>query len=483
MAKIASVVLSNSTREFDKEYYYEIPEELANKIEPGVRVIVPFGRANALKEAFVIDVFDRGTVEGLKTIKKAADEKPVLSKEMIELASWMKERYICTYYDAIKCMLPAGTKVKAYKTVYLKNCNESFIDKIYEKITDENEKLIIDYIVKNDFKCQLDELKANINIKSFSKIIKRLVEKELIDIREEYATGVKEKYVKVAYSLLSPEAITDLIESNKIKRIQQIKVLEILMESEYVPVQDIIKFEGVSPSVVNTLKRYGYIDFKEIEVKRDPFSGRTYNKTEPLEPTAEQKVALQTLREQKDKKQFAEYLLHGITGSGKTEIYLQLIQYTLEKGEQAIVLVPEISLTPQMIDRFKGRFGDQVAVLHSRLSLGERYDQWRLIKEGKVNVVIGARSAVFAPLENIGLIIIDEEHETSYKSEITPKYSAHEIARYICKRKNAILLLGSATPSVETYYKAVTGEIGLLTLKERANKMILPKVEIIDMRE
>ncbi|HHV96408.1 MAG TPA: primosomal protein N' [Clostridiaceae bacterium] len=483
MAKIASVVLSNSTREFDKEYYYEIPEELTHKIEPGMRVIVPFGRANTLKEAFVFDVFDTDTVEGLKALKRTADEKPVLSKEMIDLASWMKERYICTYYDAIKCMLPAGTQVKAYKIVYMKDGNEENIAKLYEKAANENEKLILDQLVKSDGKCQLDELKTSVNLKSFSKIVKRLVEKGLIDIKEEYSTGVKEKYIKAVYSLLPPGAITDLIESNKIKKIQQIKVLEILMENDYVPVQDIIKFTGVSPSVLNTLKRYGYIDFKEIEMKRDPFSGRTYEKTEPLEPTAEQKTVLQVLKEQKDKKQFAEYLLHGITGSGKTEVYLQLIQYTLEKGEQAIVLVPEISLTPQMIARFKGRFGDQVAVLHSRLSLGERYDQWRLIKEGRVNVVIGARSAVFAPLRDIGLIIIDEEHENSYKSEITPKYSAHEIARYICKRKNAILLLGSATPSIESYYRAVTGEIGLLTLKERANKMVLPKVEIIDMRE
>ncbi|NMB97596.1 MAG: primosomal protein N' [Clostridiaceae bacterium] len=504
MAKIASVVLSNSTREFDKEYHYEIPEELTYKTEPGMRVIVPFGRTNALKEAFIINIFDEDTSKDqknnfkeLKKIKKVTDEKPVLSREMINLASWMKERYICTYYDAIKCMVPAGSKVKAYKMVYLKDDNENNPDNVYvqimkgnetllnenEKFINENEKLIIDYIIKSNNQCQLDELKKNINIKSFSKVIKGLIEKGLIDIREEYVTGIKEKYIRVAYSLLPSETISDLIESNKIKRIQQIKVLEVLMENEYVPVQDIVKFAGVSPSVLDTLRRYGYIDFKEIEVKRDPFSHRIYEKTEALKPTTEQKEILQILKAQKDKKLFAEYLLYGVTGSGKTEVYLQLIQYTIEKGEQAIVLVPEISLTPQMIDRFKGRFGNQVAVLHSRLSLGERYDQWRLIRERKVNVVIGARSAVFAPLDNIGLIVVDEEHEASYKSEITPKYNAAEIARYICKRRNAILLLGSATPSVETYYRAVSGKMGLLIMKERANKMLLPKVKIIDMRE
>lgn len=483
MAKIASVVLSNSTRQFDKEYHYIIPEKYLQKVEPGMRVIVPFGRTNALKEAFVFNVFDRDTVDGLKEIKKVTDKSPVLNKDMIALASWMKERYICTYYDAIKCMIPAGSKVKAYKIVYLNNNSEENLTDIYEQIKTENEKMIIEYIVKNNNRCLMDELKKNINIRSFSKIIKDLAEKGVIDIKEEYDMGVKEKYIKAAYSLLSPESISDLIESNKIKRIQQIKVLEILMENECVPVQDIVKFAGVSPSVLDTLKKYGYIDYKEIEVKRDPFSDRSFKETEALEPTPEQDRVLRILKDQKDNKQFSEYLLYGVTGSGKTEVYLQLIQHAIEKGEQAIVLVPEISLTPQMIERFKGRFGNQVAVLHSRLSLGERYDQWRVIKEGKINVVIGARSAVFAPLDNIGLIIIDEEHEASYKSEITPKYNAAEVARYICKNRNAILLLGSATPSVETYYRAVSGEIGLLTMKERANMMMLPKVEIVDMRE
>ena len=505
MVRIASVVLSNSTRDFDKEYHYIIPEELIDKIEPGMRVIVPFGRTNVLKEAFVFQVgqWDRPVVafksnegdngpvllpnmlEGLKTIKKATDKSPVLNNDMIKLASWMKERYICTYYDAIKCMIPAGSKVKAYKVVYLNQewDNGTGLLSHYPKLQEKNEKLIIDFLEQNNNRYEMEELRKSVNIKSFTKSLKSLLEKGLIYIKEEYITGVKEKYIKVAYTVLPPEEILEIIEGNRIKRIQQIKVLELLMENEYVAVQDITKFTGVSQGVLDTLKKYGYIDFKEIEVKRNPFLKRTLKKTEALEPTIQQELALQILKKQKNMNQFSEFLLHGVTGSGKTEVYLQLIHFIIERGEGAIVLVPEISLTPQMVERFRGRFGNLVAILHSRLSLGERYDQWRLIREGNIRVVIGARSAIFAPLNNIGLVIIDEEHEASYKSEITPKYNTAEIARYICKSRNAILLLGSATPSIETYHRAQNGEIGLLTMSERANLMPMPNVEIVDMRD
>ncbi|HOJ10644.1 MAG TPA: primosomal protein N' [Clostridiales bacterium] len=496
MDNIASVIISNSTREFDKEYHYLIPDNMKGIIKSGMRVIVPFGKANTLREAFVFRTFESNEamgLTGLKYIKKLIDKTPALGENMINMAIWMKERYICTYYDAIKCMLPSGTKVKTYKIVKLEgssntdeiqvNNNKILTDENIYKNIDKNEELIIKTLAQSGNQCEMEELKGIINIKNISRYIKKLSDKGLICIQEGYTARVREKFVKAAYAAIPAEEIAEIIDSNRIKRIQQIKVLEILMENEYVAVQDIVRFAGVSQGVLDTLKKYGYIDFREIEIKRDPFANREYKRTEPLKPTLEQEAALKILKEQKDRQLFAEDLLYGVTGSGKTEVYLQLIQYALDKGEEAIVLVPEISLTPQMVERFKGRFGNQVAVLHSRLSLGERYDQWRLIKDGKIKVVIGARSAIFAPLANIGLIIIDEEHEASYKSEITPKYHAADIARYICKHRNAVLLLGSATPSVETYYKAVNGEIGLINMEERANNMTMPHVEIIDMRE
>jgi primosomal protein N' (replication factor Y) len=272
------------------------------------------------------------------------------------------------------------------------------------------------------------------------------------------------------------------IESNKIKNIKRIRVLEMLLENEYIAVNDIIKFVGIYRGGLETLKKHGYIDFMDVEVTRDPVGDRSYEKTCPLDLTLEQRSAVDQVTGMMDSGSFNEVLLHGVTGSGKTEVYLQLIDHCINMGKKAIVLVPEISLTPQMVERFKGRFGDDVAVMHSRLSLGERYDQWRLIRDEKTKVVVGARSAVFAPFENLGLIIIDEEHENSYKSEIVPKYHASDVARQRCLYENAVLLHGSATPSVETYYRAKAGEIELLEMTKRANNMLLPKVEVIDMR-
>lgn len=408
MDKIAVVAINGSTREFDRKYDYNIPESLEGGVVPGVRVLVPFGGGNGLKEGYVFSICGTSEYSNLKDIKKVIDHQPVLSPKMLKLAEWMKERYFCTWSDAIKCMLPAGTGVKR---------------------------------------------------------------------------AVREKYVRVAYIAMPAEEILFEIESNRIKRIQHIRVLELLLENEYISVADLARFAGVSAGVLDTLRKQGYIDYREVEVIRDPVKHRSFEKTEPFKLTGQQSAALETINAKLNEGKFAEILVHGVTGSGKTEVYLQLIQRVIEKGSQAIVLVPEISLTPQMVERFKGRFGDEVAVLHSRLSLGEKYDQWRLIKDGKIKVAVGARSAVFAPFEKLGVIIIDEEHETSYKSETTPKYRAAEIAVQRCLEDDALVIYGSATPSVETYFRAEKKEILLVEMLERANKMIMPKVHVADMRK
>ena len=418
---IASVVLNNATRAFDKEYYYLIPMDLTGKIKPGIRVMVPFGAGNRPREAYVIDVFpfnnsscdERNSyneyattidVSQLKDILRPVDEKPVVDRDMLKLAAWMRERYICTFGDAIKCMYPAGK-------------------------------------------------------------------------------GAKEKTLKAAYLAVTREEAERMIQDNKLKKIQHIRVLEMLMDNEFIPVCDVTKFAGVSSSVLDTLKKYGLVNYKEVRITRNPLKSRKIRQTQPLVPTPEQAKALDFLKKKLEENRYYECLIHGVTGSGKTEVYLQLIHHAIDMGKEAIVLVPEISLTPQMVERFRERFGNEVAVLHSRLSQGERYDQWSLVKDGHIKVVVGARSAVFAPLKNLGIIIIDEEHEGTYKSETTPKYHAAEIARKRCYEKGAMLLYGSATPSCETYFKAKKGLIGLLELKSRTNNMVMPEVEIVDMRK
>ncbi len=474
MARIASVVISNSTREFDKEYHYIIPDALEGKVVSGVRVIVPFGPSNRSIEAYVFDVIDNSDVAELKKIGRVIDEVPVLKGAMIELCSWIKERYICTYSDAIRCMLPPGIGVKSLRIVKLVNSIES---------NKKNINKIIETLKQLGNECEYENLREAVNIKSFSRYIKMLEDERAVSIYEEYKSRVREKTVRVVYLVRPREEVVEEIESSRIKKIQQIRVLEILLDNEYVSVADILMFSNVSSSVINTLKKYGYVDFKDIELKRDPYTARDIEKTMPLDLTEEQQNAFDMVKEKIDGDCFDETLLHGITGSGKTEVYLQLIQYCFHKGKEAIVLVPEISLTPQMVDRFKGRFGNDVAVLHSRLSLGERFDQWRLIRDGKIKVVVGARSAVFAPFENLGMIIIDEEHEGSYKSETTPKYNARDVARKRCIMDKAVLLCGSATPSVETYFRAQNNIIRYVKMLERPNKITLPGIDMVDMRK
>ncbi len=291
-------------------------------------------------------------------------------------------------------------------------------------------------------------------------------------------TRVKEKTINLITLAKDSEEIEEDIENGKIKSEKQKNVLEFLINNENATMQDIEIFTDCSRSIVNTLIKNGYLEVQEQKVERNPFLHKVEKKTTDLKLTEEQQKALDSIKDD------GEYLLFGVTGSGKTEIYLQLIEKKLKDNKSSIMLVPEISLTPQTVDRFIARFGeDKIAVLHSKLSIGERFDQWNKIKEGRAKIVIGARSAIFAPVKDLGLIIIDEEHDESYKSEMSPRYDAKEIAEYIAKTNKIPLILGSATPDLKSYYKAQNGEITLLTLTKRANNSSLPVVEIVDLRE
>ena len=291
-------------------------------------------------------------------------------------------------------------------------------------------------------------------------------------------TRVKERTINLIILAKDIDEIQDDIDSGKIKSEKQKNVLEFLINNENATMQDIEIFTDCSRSIVNTLIKNGYLEYKEQQVERNPFIHKVENKTKNLLLTEEQQIALNSITEE------GEYLLYGVTGSGKTEIYLQLIEKKLKENKSSIMLVPEISLTPQTVDRFIARFGEEkIAVLHSKLSIGERFDQWNKIKDGRAKIIIGARSAIFAPAQDLGLIIIDEEHDESYKSEMSPRYDAKEIAEYIAKKQKIPLILGSATPDLKSYYKAQNGEIELLKLTQRANNSSLPAVEIVDLRQ
>ena len=295
--------------------------------------------------------------------------------------------------------------------------------------------------------------------------------------------NVQDKLINVIYLKKIFEKIEDDIETRKIKSEKQKKVLQFLKQNDGSTFQEVEMFTGGTRAIIKTLEKNGYVEIVEKKIERNPLASKNIEKTKNLELTEEQENAFNKVKEKITAKNYEQFLLYGVTGSGKTEVYLQLIGETLKQDKTAIVLVPEISLTPQMIDRFIARFNkDEIAVLHSKLSIGERYDEWNKIKEGRAKIIIGARSAIFAPTQNVGIIIIDEEHDSSYKSEAVPKYDAKEIARKIAEENNCPLILGSATPDISTYYKAKQGKIQLLELTKRANNSSLPKVEIVDLK-
>ncbi len=295
---------------------------------------------------------------------------------------------------------------------------------------------------------------------------------------------VKDKSKKFVFLIKSIEDIEYDIENKIIKSNKQIRLLNFLKENDGVSLNDAIVFTETTSAVVNSLKKKGYIDIEEKEIKRNPFLYKELKKSNKLKLNNEQQKAFNRVLESINKKEYEEFLLYGVTGSGKTEIYMQLIEEVIKNKKKAFMLVPEISLTPQTVDRFISRFGkEKIAILHSRLSVGERYDEWKKIHSGEASIVIGARSAIFAPINNLGIIIIDEEHDMSYKSVMTPRYNAKEISRYLAKKNNIPLILGSATPDICSFYNSKQGKNKLLKITTRANDAALPELKIIDLKE
>ncbi|MDD5603075.1 MAG: primosomal protein N' [Eubacteriales bacterium] len=492
----AQIVIANAARSFDREYTYLVPQSLEGVIQTGSRAVVPFGISDRATEGYVFginktvsgavgDIQDgTGNRVSLKMIKEILGTQPVLNNEIISLCRWMKKRYICTYGDAVKTVLPPGTGMKTVRKALLTEGWQTLFKSLRK---DDAAHAIIDYMLNAEGACEEKLLKAELSVKikkGIARAFSYLVKNDVIEIRESYSAGIREKTLKVVCSALPPDEIASLIEQGSLKSIKQVRVLELLLDNDYIPVRDILRITGLSSGVLETLKKNGLIFFRDIEMIRDPFqeTGISPEKQESHTLTGQQKQITDSLKKDVDRGGFAEALIHGVTGSGKTEIYLQLIKHLSEKGRQAIVLVPEISLTPQMIRRFRSRFGDRVALIHSRMSLGERHDQWKQIKEGNVIAAVGARSAVFAPFERLGMVIIDEEHETSYKSEITPRYHAAEVARQRCMECGGMVIYGSATPSVETYHRALTGEIKLHSMDKRPGNISMPAIKMVDMR-
>lgn len=478
MSKIvAKVIVDNRASKTDKPYTYLVRKDMEEEIEQGMRVIVSFGRGNRFIKGIVIKVEKyEGDISKLKYIEDLLDDKPIISKTMLKLSLWMKENYLSSYLDALHVVMPPGDFKKINTYIHIKNEEDLNRDNL-----SSNKKDIIDILYKKS-EISFDELKKHIKDRSIRKTIKELENENIIETSLEIETKVNKKYEKHVLLKDNNESLEEILSKTDNRAFKQKEIIEYLYEEEEILLKKLLKETKTSYGVIKALEEKNQIRIVEKEVLRSPIP-RGISDYKKHRLTDKQQFCLGEILDSMDKKKENKFLIHGVTGSGKTEIYLQLIERVIDSGKEAIVLVPEISLTPQTVERFVGRFGQNVAVLHSKLSAGERFDEWRRIKEGKVKIVVGARSAVFAPFNNLGVIIIDEEHENSYKSSMNPKYNAIEVAEKRCKLEGASLVFGTATPSIETFYRARKGEIKLLTLSERINNKSLPVMNIIDMRE
>ena len=473
---IAKIAVSAANFAIDKPYSYRIPCQL--ELKPGMRVIVPFGRSNRRTEGVVLSVED-GDSKELKTVERSLDAEPVLSQTMLRLAAFLRERYFCTFFDAVRVMLPAGLWFQV-KDTYALTQDRTWQEKNLRQ-TDARTILTI----LNDCGGQADGTvlrKAVEDEAAFEDAIRYLLRKKWITAQQDYLRRTTDKTEKIAALAVPAEEALAYANSRPKSAAMQRAVLELLCTVGSAAVKELCYFTGAKPATVYRLAQLGYLELTEKTLLRCR-QIRPVKLDGPLELNQEQTVALEGLTEQMGQQIPGAALLYGVTGSGKTAVYIKLIQRCLEQGKQAMLLVPEIALTPQLLGLLAAYFGEQIAVLHSSLPAGERYDQWKRIRSAEAKVVVGTRSAVFAPCCDLGLIILDEEQEHSYKSENAPRYHARDVALWRGLREQALVVLGSATPSVESMYRAKTGDYRLYCLKERYNGKALPHVQIVDMRE
>ncbi len=472
----------NSPAAQRRTFSYSIPSNL--NIQKGQAVWIPFGER--LLQGVVMELTDFPAVEETRDILGVIEPDPVLSPEQVELAHWISRYYLSPLFDAVSLMLPPGYERKAVTFV-----RTTVPDNINLSSFTPDKARMVEYLIREG-RTPLKTLEKQFGKKKAQRLVSWMVNSGH-GVREYELEPIKVKPKLEPHIRLTPDSINNgkiLSELKKNVRTQkQTALFEFLKERrESVPVSEALDLTGCTRSTLDSLIKKGFALIEQVEVRRDPLSANTVDLSYPLPLTRDQETAFSAIRESLSrgrKPQPDIFLLHGVTGSGKTEIYLQALAEAIRQGKRGIVLVPEISLTPQTIERFSSRFPGRVAVLHSQLSLGERFDEWRRISEGKADVVIGPRSAVFAPQPDLGLIILDEEHEWTYKQQDNPRYHTRDVAIKLADLTGAILILGSATPDVESFYHSKNGDFQLLELPGRVTpheNTPLPRVEVIDLR-
>ncbi|MBC1701854.1 primosomal protein N' [Listeria welshimeri] len=460
MINIAKVIVDVPAMQVDRPFDYFIPEDLEELIRPGMRVSVPFG--NRKIQGFVTSLDETEENPKLKGIDGVMDLAPVLNEELMELGDWLAEDTLSFRVSAYQAMLPAALRAK--------------YEKYFLRLDDENEELeqLFEGYETLDWKVA--------EARGLLKQIGKWVREGSVEVVYQVKNKITNKKVRVVSCLKSPYQLTEIIEDMPKNAKAQSRVLAFFQafEGSEILVSELKKQAGTTNTTIKKLADLNILTIQEKIISRDPYQNHQFEKSESLQLLPDQQTACWKITAATEQETF---LIHGVTGSGKTEIYLQTIEAKLKEGKEAIVLVPEISLTPQMVERFKSRFGSEVAVLHSALSSGEKYDEWRKIERKEARVVVGARSAVFAPLENLGIIIIDEEHEASYKQEDNPRYHARDVAIWRANKYQCPVVLGSATPSLESFARAKKGVYTLIELPSRVNDRAMPEVSVVDMRE
>ena len=468
---VAKVAMSNASYSYDIEYSYAVPENMTHKIDSGTRVLVPFGKGNRKRIGFVTRTYMRDTYnEDLKPILQVIDDNSLVTDELMRLIFWLKENTFCTFYEAYKTVIPSGFAYNYKQHYSLVNAE------ISEELTEE-EQFVVDFMRNSDSVKEIDAFLED-NIKNKKSVIDSLIDKGVIEETDEFKRRVGDETVKMV-------ALTeDYFNGNYVKKLtkKQHLVVELLEEYETASIKEVCYMTNVTPTIIKNLVSNKIVYEYEYEILRKAVNDDVLKlDIDDIKLNMSQFEAFNGISQLIDNKKPAGALLHGVTGSGKTAVFMKLIDYTIKSGKSAILMVPEIALTPQMVGKFISYFGEIVAVIHSNLSLGQRVDEFKRIKNGDAKIVIGTRSAVFAPCVDLGLIIMDEEGEQTYKSDSSPRYHARDVAIQRCGFNNCVLLMASATPSIETYYFAQKNRYSLFELNERFSGNKLPAVVTVDM--
>ena len=476
---IARVAVAAATYAFDKPYDYLVPAVLQANAAPGVRVTVPFGRGNKGSEAIILSVRTESERQELKYVLEVLDDGPVLDQEELRLAFWLRERYFCTIYDGVKTILPAGLWYRVREVYHIVGDLTEEASEVLGRKARAREVYAV--LLAEGGQAELETLKDRCG-DGVAAALRELADLGLITSETTALRRLSDKLVRRVSLAVPPEEAMAAAEAKRKTAPLRYEVLRLLATVGSALSPDICYFTGASAATLRALEKAGLVTMEKEEQYRVPRLSDQITGA-PIALNEEQQRAFDGILALTRSGEAACALLHGVTGSGKTQVYLRLLQEVVAAGKTGMILVPEIALTPQMMEKFSAYFGSKVAMLHSSLRLSERYDQWKRIRRGEVQVVLGTRSAVFAPLRNLGMIILDEEQENSYQSEQLPRYHARDVAKYRCVEAKATLVLGSATPTVESMYAAQCGRYHLFSIRDRYNAQPLPEVILADLRE